>query len=265
MQPENKLQFDKACQVMGLDPEARAIAWKRMTDLGLPPSDPTNVLLAVSGLLEKAADTLPTAIRAIPEVIEEASRRAVGPVAAAATAQVEAAHAKLNASVGASVAAAAVGHLKEIEKTRKLDASVSLVFIGTVTALVCVFCGWIIGNMYVNGLSPQWAAVAVRSDSTAWLRLIQNNPDLKNTIKEFCNPNTRFYGVVNGTRACSLPVWLDMPSATNEIRMTYNTLAEWLASWNVYILVSTSFVAGLIGAKAVRSVTAVKPIRWLLK
>lgn len=265
MQPENKLQFDKACQVMGLDPEARALAWKRMTDLGLPPSDPTNVLLAVSGLLEKAADTLPTAISAIPKLIEDASRRAVGPVAAAATAQVEAAHTRLSASVGASVAAAAANHLKEVEKLRKTDVSIIFVFVGAVTVFLCVFGGWIIGNMYINGLSLEWASVAVRSDSSAWLKLIQNNPDLNNTIKEFCNPNTRFYGVVNGTRACSLPVWLDIPAATNEIRMTYNTLSEWLASWNVYALVGSSFLTGLLGAKGIRSLKAVKPIRWLLE
>lgn len=265
MQPENKLQFDKACQVMGLDPEARALAWKRMTDLGLPPSDPTNVLLAVSGLLEKAADTLPTAISAIPKLIEDASRRAVGPVAAAATAQVEAAHARLSSSVGASVAAATAGHLKEIEKTRRTDVSISFVFIGTLTAFLCFFGGWVIGNMYVNGLSTEWAAIAVRSDSTAWLKLIQNNPDLNSTLRDFCNPNTRFYGVVNGTRACSLPVWLDIPAATNEIRMTYNTLSEWLASWNVYALVGSSFLTGLFCAKGIRSLKTVKPIRWLLE
>ena len=107
MHPDAKLNFDRAAQALGLDPATRDLAWRRMMDIGLTPDDPTVVYLAVGGLLEQAAKTIPEAINAVPERVERAAARAVGAVAQAATARVEAAHAALAERTGAAVAEAA--------------------------------------------------------------------------------------------------------------------------------------------------------------
>ena len=84
MRPDAKLNFDRAAEVFGLDPALRDQTWRRMMDLGVNPDDPLWVYLAVTGLLERAARTIPEAIDAVPERVEQAARRAVGPVAQAA-------------------------------------------------------------------------------------------------------------------------------------------------------------------------------------
>ena len=95
MQPDAKLNFDRAARALGLDPATRDLAWRRMTDIGLTPDDPTVVYLAVGGLLEQAAHTIPAALDAIPRRVEQAAEQAVGPVASAAAERVAAAHAEL--------------------------------------------------------------------------------------------------------------------------------------------------------------------------
>ena len=70
MRPDAKLNFDQAAEVLGLDPTVRDLTWRRMMDLGLTPDDPVLIYLAVTGLLEKAARTIPEAIDAVPERVE---------------------------------------------------------------------------------------------------------------------------------------------------------------------------------------------------
>ena len=118
MDPEGKLRFDKAAAALGLDPATRDLTWRRMMDIGIRPDDPTVIYLAVAGLLEKAAQTIPEAIDAVPERVEQAAKRSVGPVAEAASAKVEAAHARLAETTGEAVAASATAHFKRMERTR---------------------------------------------------------------------------------------------------------------------------------------------------
>ena len=76
--------------MLGLDEEARALAWRRIGDLQLSADDPTVIFIALAGVLEKAAVDVPAAMRLLPERVEEAARRAVGEVSRSATAAVRA-------------------------------------------------------------------------------------------------------------------------------------------------------------------------------
>jgi hypothetical protein len=267
MQPESKLQFDKACQVMGLDPAARDLAWKRLSDLGIPPSDPTSVLLAVGGLLEKAADTLPNIVNSIPARVEEAAKRAVGPVSEAATAKVEAAHARLAGNLSEVVKGEVASHLKQVEIRREMGLGACIAVACVLTAVAGGYVGWSIGRSDVSGLATEWASLASRSDSRNWLQLISANPNITATLMGNCYAGSPSVWSQLGASACKVPMWLDSaraPTAAGTIRSTYQSVTDWLASWNLVVLVVGSVLSGLFGAKAIRSFKSLRPIRWII-
>ena len=66
MRPEDKLQFDKAAEALGLDRETRDRAWRRMTDLGIPPSDPTSIFIVLAGLIDKVSGLVLESNAALP-------------------------------------------------------------------------------------------------------------------------------------------------------------------------------------------------------
>jgi hypothetical protein len=75
-----KSRFEKAADVLEVDPATREIMWRRIADLQLSPDDPTVLFLAVAGILEKAATDIPEAVLSIPGTAMEA----VAPATAAA-------------------------------------------------------------------------------------------------------------------------------------------------------------------------------------
>jgi hypothetical protein len=61
-----KSRFEKAADVLEVDPATREIMWRRIADLQLSPDDPAVLFLAVAGILEKAATDIPEAVLSIP-------------------------------------------------------------------------------------------------------------------------------------------------------------------------------------------------------
>ncbi len=129
------------------------------------------VYLAVGGLLEQAARTIPAALDTVPERVEQAAARAVGPVADAASARVEAAHAALAERTGTAVAEAAAAHFTRIERTRMREAGFWAAALFLVCAFLCGGAGYWLGRGDTRGLDAKWAGVTQRADAGAWLAL----------------------------------------------------------------------------------------------
>lgn len=268
MRPEAKLQFDKACEALNLDDAARDRAWRRMSDLGLSPDDPTVVYLAVAGVLEKAADILPPALDALPAKVEEAAKRVVGPVARAATAKVEEAHARLAENVGDAVAAAAMVHLDAAARSRDVGIGAKLIAVALAVALVSGVAGWSLGRSNVSGVASEWAATVSRTDSRTWLALIAANADVDASIRNFCGPGSARARVLNGARACEVPLWLEgatAPAATGTVAGVYSSVLDWLYGWGPFWLLGGGLLAGLLGRKVLRATVAWRPVRWLVE
>lgn len=267
MRPESKLQFERAATALGLDPEARDLAWRRMSDIGLSPDDPTVVYLAVGGLLERAATTVPAAIDALPARVEEAAKRAVGPVSKAATARVEAAHAALADRTGEAVAAAAMEHFQRADRRRDFGIGLRLIGLLVAVAVACGVIGWGLGRSNVVGLATEWAALGARNDSSAWLGLARSNPDLNLTLRTYCGAGASAVLTVNGGRACNVPLWLEGSTApaSGATRGIYTGLIDWLAGWGPLWLLGGGLLAGLLGRKALLAFFQTGPVAWLVK
>lgn len=266
MRPESKLQFERAATALGLAPEARDLAWRRMSDIGLSPDDPTVVYLAVGGLLEQAAATVPAAIDAIPAKVEEAAKRAVGPVAKAASARVEAAHAALAEQTGEAVALAATAHFERADRRRDFGIGLHLIGLLVAVAVGCGLLGWSLGRSNVAGIATEWAALASRADSSAWLGLVRSNGDLNLTLRTYCGPGAAAVVTVQGGRACNVPLWLEGSAApaAGAARGVYTGMVDWLAGWGPLWLLGGGLLAGLLGRKALLTVTRARPVAWLL-
>lgn len=266
MRPESKLQFDRAADALGLDNETRDLAWRRMADIGLTPDDPTVIFLAVGGLLERAAVTIPGAIDALPDRIEEAAKRAVGPVTKAATARVEASQAALMERSGELLAATTERYFDRRERTRDFRIGLHLIGLITAIALACGLAGWGLGRTNVSHIATEWAALASRADSGTWFSLAQANPDIAGTVRKFCAPGSATAFSVQGARACTVSLWLDgAPAPTRGTAQgLYTGILDWLAGWGPVWLVSGGLLAGLLGRKAILSVTRARPVAWLL-
>ncbi|UIY45807.1 hypothetical protein [Methylobacterium radiotolerans] len=267
MRPESKLQFERAATALGLAPEARDLAWRRMSDIGLSPDDPTVVYLAVGGLLEQAAATVPAAIDALPARIEEAAKRAVGPVAKAATARVEAAHAALAEQTGEAVAVAATAHFERADRRRDFGIGLHLIGLFVAVAVGCGILGWSVGRSNVAGIATEWAALASRTDSSAWFGLVRSNGDLNLTLRTYCGPGAAAVVTVNGGRACNVPLWLDGSAApaAGVGRGIYTGLVDWLAGWGPLWLLGGGVLAGLFGRKILLAFASTGPVAWLVK
>ena len=267
MRPDAKLNFDKAAEVFGLDRALRDQTWRRMMDLGVNPDDPLWVYLAVTGLLEKAARTIPEAIDAVPERVEQAAKRAVGPVAQAASARVEAAHATLAETTGQAVAASASEHFRRMERTRVRTA----VIIATVAVLIggvlCGGAGYWLGRRDTTGMGEKWAALSQRPDSQAWLSLVEANSDLRGLMNRFCAPWQLQTDTTVNRRYCAIPLWTEFTSAPvgGLPEAIYLTLRDWLIALGPFWLVIVAGLAALVGRRLLSRLVTFRPVAGLLK
>ena len=266
MHPDAKLNFDRAAQALGLDPATRDLAWRRMSDIGLTPDDPTVVYLAVGGLLEQAARTIPAALDALPERVEQAAARAVGPVAEAASARVEAAHAALTERTGAAMAEAAALHLIRMERTRAREIGLWAAVIVLASGILCGGAGYWLGRRDMLGLDARWVALSQRSDAPAWLALVAANPDLRDQISRFCTPMQLKLDAASNRRYCEIPLWTEGTVAPvgGVLAVISLSLREWLITWGPAWLMLGAGLAALVGRRLLRWLVAWRPVAWLL-
>lgn len=267
MQPDAKLNFDRAAQALGLDPATRDLAWRRMADIGLTPDDPTVVYLAVGGLLEQAARTIPAALDTVPERVEQAATRAVGPVAEAASARVEAAHAALAERTGAAVAEAAALHLSRMERTRAREVGLWAAAIVLASGILCGSAGYWLGHRDTLGLDARWAGLSQRPDAPAWLALVAANPDLRDQMSRSCTPMQLKWDAASHRRYCEIPLWTEGTVAPigGVLAVMVLSLREWLIAWGPAWLMLGAGLAALVGRRLLRRLVGWRPVAWLLQ
>ncbi|MBP2498199.1 hypothetical protein ABID82_006926 [Methylobacterium sp. PvP062] len=267
MHPDAKLNFDKAAEVFGLDPALRDLTWRRMTDLGVNPDDPLWVYLAVTGLLEKAARTIPEAVDAVPARVEQAARRAVGPVAQAASARVEAAHAMLAQTTGAAVAASASEHFRKMERTRAHEVGLWAAGIVLASGIVCGGVGYRIGRAETTSVTAQWSALSTRADGSEWLKLIAANADMREQMVKSCGPHQHKTDPIQKRQYCEFPLWVEGTVAP--VGGFWDALSfsvrSWLLDWGAGWLVVAAGLTVLVARRVLRAVIGWQPAAWLLK
>lgn len=266
MNPDAKLNFDRAAQALGLDPATRDLAWRRMMDIGLTPDDPTVVYLAVGGLLEQAARTIPESLDAVPERVEQAAARAVGPVARAASARVEAAHAALAERTGEAVATAAAGHFTRLERSRAREVGIWAAAIVLGSGILCGSTGYWLGRRDTLGLDATWVSLSQRPDASTWLNLIAANPDLRGQMSLSCPPARLKTDVASSRRYCELPLWTEGTAVPvgGLAAVAYMTLRDWLIALGPAWLMVVAGLAALVGRRLLRWVFTWPPMVWLL-
>lgn len=207
---EKKLRFDRWCDAFGIDGERRDRLWSIMMQHGLDPDDVNVYFLGAAGVLEKVADFVKSSNDALPARIEEAARSAVGPIAEAAAAKVEAAHAALTSDVGQRVSELTERRLAAYERERAWKWNVTL--IAGSASLLAAGClvGYGIGATNVSGLAADIAVFAKRADAAAWLQLMATTPDITESVEKFCNPaSPETFKMLTGRRACGIWFWMD--------------------------------------------------------
>lgn len=261
--PAAKNQFNLAAETFGLDEKTRDRAWARMQALGLPPSDPTNVYIAVAGLLEAAAVTIPRAIDAFPSRIEEASQRAVKSVSDAAVKKVQAANTDLLSTVGKSIETNVNRVMASVVKGAETKVGTRLLT-GTAVVALCAFLGgYVAATGHVKSLAAEYSAFVARPDAGTWLALAEVNPDLNASYAQFCAPGSKYLGTSNGARVCQLPLFLDKPSTAALTGGGLN-LTNFLGAYSPIWLVSGGLLVGLLIRKLLKSFMNFGPIRWLV-
>lgn len=271
MDVEAKTRFQKACQAAGLDAETTTRSWELLRDLALNPDDPTTIVLAVSGRLEMLA-------RALPAQLEEATRKGTAAVATAAKSAIAVAQAQSKASQDATVAT--VG--KEIAATvDKAVARRAQAFDrSTLAAAVLAFSlgllaafggGWAFGRSQSVEVAGAIGARLTASDGRTWSTLMANN-DVAAAIAEYCRPGSRNVNIIDGGKACNVPLWLERsataPGGAVSVAPAAGQLPElataWLAGLNPWWLLVAGLLAGTFARKLVRSVLRFPPLAWLL-
>lgn len=209
MRPEIKTQFEKACEVLGLDDVRRDKAWSQIRDLGLNPDDPTTIFLAVAGTLDKAVTDLPAAINDLPGRITKAANDAVFKVAKAAQLQVAAEHATLSVSTGQAVAKSAADFFEAEIAHRRLKVSAVIAASALVIAVLCGMIGFWLGSWNLGILDASIRSWASRGDIQTIADLMAANPDFSRAIVNACGSGSENVVVAEGLRNCRIPLWLD--------------------------------------------------------
>lgn len=270
MNPQAKSRFDKAAETLGLDIETRERAWRRIGDLQLAPDDPTVIFLALAGVLEKAATDVPRAIESLPDRVEEAARRAVGEVSEAATSAVRASMARgaelVVEGAKADIQSAAVVALRGVAARERMVAPLLAALLALLVGVIASGIGYGLGRADGAAIDRRWQALSLRADAADWLDLISANADLAKTLHENCAAGGKAAYSVRGSRACTVPLWLD--GAPGPVAVTaaagWTGAIRWASDWSALLGVAGGVLVGLILRKALIALGARSSMQWLL-
>lgn len=264
-----KSRFEKAADALGVDPAIRETMWRRIGDLQLSPDDPTVVFLAVAGVLEKAANDIPTAIATFPQKVRQAANEAIAPVT---TAAITAAREKVAADIAKTVEEtkgevrqAATIALRELSGHRESRARFFQVGALCLAAAVGGASGYAMGRADEAEIRRGGEALAARADAESWLALMRANGDLTKTLRDNCGTGGKGVYVVQGARACAPPLWLDGPpgAPANDVGRK-NTLLGWIAGLPAAAWAAIGVAFGFVMRRAVVEFGRRSSIRWLL-
>lgn len=265
-----KSRFEKAADVLGVDRAIRETMWRRIGDLQLSPDDPTVVFLAVAGVLEKAAIDIPAAISGFPQRVKDAAKEAVEPLTDAALAASRQTVAKeIAKSVNetkSEVRQAATLALQEISNRRD-GRRCFLYFLGLcLAASLGLAAGYAAGRIDEAGIRRGAEALAMRGDVESWVSLIRANADLTRSLRENCGAGGKGVYLVQGARACALPLWLDAPpgapaNATGRAVM----FLGWFDRLPTAAWVALGVAGGFFMRRMILEFGRQRSVRWLLE
>lgn len=271
-----KSRFDKAAEALNVDPTVRETMWRRIGDLQLSPDDPTVVFLAVAGVLEKAASDIPTALAAFPQKMQDAVNEALVPLATAATAATAAAAAarptvadeiaKSVKETKSEVRQAATLALQEISNRRDGRRSFHY-FLGLcLAATLGVASGYAAGRVDQAGIRRGVEALALRADAESWVSLIRANTDLARSLRENCSAGGKGAYLVQGARACALPLWLDAPPGAPASAGGHTvTILSWIDRLPTAVWVALGVAGGFLIRRVILEFGRQRSVRWLLE
>lgn len=265
-----KSRFDKAAEALNVDPTVRETMWRRIGDLQLSPDDPTVVFLAVAGVLEKAASDIPTALAAFPQKMQDAVNEALVPLATAAAAAarqtVADEIAKSVKETKSEVRQAATLALQEISNRRDGRRSF-LYFLGLcLAATLGVASGYAAGRVDQAGIRRGVEALALRADAESWVSLIRANTDLARSLRENCSAGGKGVYLVQGARACALPLWLDAPpGAPASAGGRTVTILSWIDRLPTAVWVALGVAGGFLIRRVILEFGGQRSVRWLLE
>ena len=260
-----------AAEALGVSPEVRDKAYAQQRALGLSPDDPMGVMIVVAAQLEGVAGGLLARIDAAPQIMTDAARSAVKPVADAAVKRANANLVEMQAKAAnraaktiTTAADAAFGSLRTGMWT-----TVGAVWLATLTivaAAALAIGAWGGGALRANADS-EWAAFALRADATEWAALIRANTDLNATLDAYCATGKNAQGIQEGRRWCAVPLWRDAapsPGGSAATATVWSVSLGWLDRWSPLTLLVTGLGGGLLLRRLAKLATWPAPIRWLL-
>jgi hypothetical protein len=259
--PEAKLQFIKAAEVHGLDPESRERAWNRMVALGVTPDDPLSITMAVSVVLENAAEAVPKALASLPGQIADATTQSSEIVANAVSRRLL--RANFATTFGKRIGQAATDHFNSAEHLRRLRVSSVMVTCACALFVGATAIGFHFGEIDRARTNAEWSELINRADAASWLRLANLNPAVERALATCTSGANSFRE--NGSLACRLPLWLEEPPSPNamfaEAERLFNIRA-WLA-WPPFWMAALGFSVGTFGRKLIRKVSKSQAIKWI--
>jgi hypothetical protein len=260
-----RLQWEKIARVFQLDDVTRDRTWHRMSDLGISPDDPVMVLLALAGLVEKAAAEVPAAIKSIPERTDAAASHIAQRVLNTAIQGLRDNQQKDAEIIGKKIARQATKHFTSFEHLRRLRVSAEIAGLAIAIAIGCGMTAYTLGRASVPQISAEWTAFMKQPDAPYWRSLAQANAGLAEYITSHCGPGGTDAFVDKGINACKLPLWMESRAEPEQsvLATAQRYVSPWLPGRPDLILLAAGFFAAIFGRKLIRCVTTWRPLRWL--
>ena len=259
--------FLAAARALNLSVQAQDAAFARIRALGLSPDDPATIHVVVGAALEAQAGVLLAQIEAAPSTLKRAATEAVEPVAKAAVERARVDLNKLGHSVvrkmAASLQSEAEKSFDALQKSVRVRVGASLAFTLFVVTALAFGAGVWLGSRQAANFERTWESLAARSGAATWVALIENNIDIDAAIRGTCGPGMPAQVVQDGSRACQVPLWLDLPAAPSlpsALATGWSGALAWFNQWPAHVLLLSGLVSGLLLRRAAKLIGRVWPV-----
>jgi hypothetical protein len=260
--PDAKLTFFKAAKAMELDDATRDRGWRMLTDIGLSPDDPVAIVLVFTVLLSNATTVVPKALNALPSRIAKATNQASGQIANTISTNLQ--QSDFSKKIGRAVARSAAAYFHSAQMLHRLRVS-SVIVLATVAVIFVSFhLGIYLGWVDAESVANHWTVLGAAPDGATWLHLAQMNRNLTGALAACDAPASKGF-VINGVRACNVPLWLEAPipeAITFGYGARLQSFVTSASSAEMYFAL-VGFTLGTIGRKVIKATFSWRPIRWL--
>ena len=166
----------------------------------------------------------------------------------------------------ADIQTAAVMALRGVAARERIMAPFLVVAICLVVGVIALAMGYGLGRADGAAIDRRWQALSLRADAANWLDLISANGDLAKTLRENCGSGAKTAYSVQGTRACTVPLWLEGAPGpvAGAAEVGLAGVVGWMSKWSVGLAVAGGLLAGLFLRKVLFAVGTRLSVQWLL-